>query len=223
MSIKNQIAIIQKKIHNAASACGRDPYTIQLIAVSKGQSVSAIQEAFDAGLSDFGESYLQEALIKQKTLNSLPIRWHFIGPIQSNKTKAIALYFDSVQSVDREKIAIQLNKFRDDKLPPLDVFIQVNLDEEISKSGVSIDKTVNLAQTILTLPRLRLRGLMAIPKRNAGLHSFNRLNTLRETINNTLHITLEELSIGMTDDFEKAIQAGSTMIRIGRGLFTIQK
>ena len=226
MSIETQINLIQSQMINSAQQCARDPKSIRLLAVSKGQSAETIRTAALAGLTDFGENYLQEALKKQMLLQDLPIHWHFIGPIQSNKTKDLARHFDCIHSVDREKIADQLNTFRGSMRPALDIFIQVNLEDEATKSGVSLENTLALVQHILPLPNLRLLGLMAIPKHSLNkteqINTFKRLHQLQENINTTLKIHLNQLSMGMSDDFEAAIIAGSTVVRIGRGIFRIQ-
>lgn len=190
-----------------------------LLAVSKTQPAEAIREAFDAGLRDFGENYLQEALEKQADLADLPLRWHFIGPIQSNKTKAIAEHFDWVHSVDRLKIAQRLSEQRPDALGPLNICIQVNVSGEASKSGCSPEAVAALAETIATLPRLRLRGLMTIPAPTENpveqRQAFARLRRLKET----LGADLDTLSMGMSQDLEAAIAEGATWVRIGTALF----
>lgn len=224
MSIEHNIRLIRSKISGSAHACARDPESITLLAVSKGQSVENIHEAFKAGVCSFGENYLQEALIKQEALKHLPLHWHFIGPIQSNKTKAIANHFDCVHSVDREKVAVQLNTYRSDSLPPLDVFIQVNVDEEATKSGVAWEHVFDLATTILSLPKLHLCGLMAIPKNiTDNDQAFARLHDFQSTLNKNLNLDLQQLSMGMTHDYQAAIREGSTLIRVGRGIFSLQE
>lgn len=226
MSIETQINLIQTQIIDSAQQCARDPKSIRLLAVSKGQSAETIRTAALAGLTHFGENYLQEALQKKMLLQDLPIHWHFIGPIQSNKTKDLATHFECIHSVDREKIAQQLNTYRGSERPPLDIFIQVNLEDEATKSGVSLKNTLTLVQLVLPLPNLRLLGLMAIPKHSFNkteqINTFKRLHQLQDNINTTLDIHLNQLSMGMSDDFEAAIIAGSTVVRIGRGIFRIQ-
>ncbi|HEX7762233.1 MAG TPA: YggS family pyridoxal phosphate-dependent enzyme, partial [Cellvibrio sp.] len=162
--IDDQLAKVTARIHQAATAVGRNPQTVQLIAVSKTQPAQALAEAYAWGQRAFGENYLQEALDKQVQLASLAgIEWHFIGPIQSNKTRPIAEHFDWVHSVDRLKIAQRLHDQRPESLPPLNICVQVNIDDETTKSGVSLDELPALVAAITPLKRLTLRGLMAIP------------------------------------------------------------
>lgn len=195
---------------------------VKLLAVSKAQPSSVIREAYSAGQILFGENYLQEALEKQNTLADLAIEWHFIGPIQSNKTQAIAQHFAWVHSVDRLKIAQRLNEARPAHLPPLQVCIQVNISDEISKSGVSPDALEDLAHAITALPRLKLRGLMAIP---APTHDTNQqrkqFKQVRQCYDALLAkgFILDTLSIGMSEDYPLAITEGATIVRIGSALF----
>ena len=163
-TIAKNIAKVVTRIREAAQAAGRIPETVGLLAVSKTQPASAIRQAHGAGLLDFGENYLQEALEKQAELADLPLAWHFIGPIQSNKTKPIAEHFDWVHSIDRLKIAQRLSNQRPAELPPLNVCLQVNVSLEPSKSGCAPEDVAELARAIAALPRLRLRGLMAVPE-----------------------------------------------------------
>ncbi|MFV0454314.1 MAG: YggS family pyridoxal phosphate-dependent enzyme [Pseudomonas sp.] len=218
-TIANNIAKVAARIREAAQAAGRDPDTVGLLAVSKTQPAEAIREANGAGLSDFGENYLQEALEKQADLADLALTWHFIGPIQSNKTRAIAEHFDWVHSVDRLKIAQRLSEQRPTELPPLNVCLQVNVSGEASKSGCAPQDVVELARTIATLPNLRLRGLMAIPEPSddrAEQHAaFSRLRQLQQM----LALELDTLSMGMSQDLEAAIAEGATWVRIGTALF----
>ncbi|WP_213908768.1 YggS family pyridoxal phosphate-dependent enzyme [Stutzerimonas nitrititolerans] len=218
-TIANNIAKVAARIREAAQAAGRDPDTVGLLAVSKTQPAEAIREANGAGLSDFGENYLQEALEKQADLADLALTWHFIGPIQSNKTRAIAEHFDWVHSVDRLKIAQRLSEQRPAELPPLNVCLQVNVSGEASKSGCAPQDVAELARAIATLPNLRLRGLMAIPEPTddrAEQHAaFARLRQLQQT----LALELDTLSMGMSQDLEAAIAEGATWVRIGTALF----
>lgn len=218
-TIAKNIAKVAARIREAAQAAGRNPETVGLLAVSKTQPAAAIREAHTAGLSDFGENYLQEALEKQAELTDLPLRWHFIGPIQSNKTKSIAEHFDWVHSVDRLKIAQRLSNQRPADLPPLNVCLQVNVSGEASKSGCSPAEVPELASAIAALPRLRLRGLMAIPEPTDDpteqQAAFARLRQLQEQ----LGTDLDCLSMGMSQDLEAAIAEGATWVRIGTALF----
>ncbi len=218
-TIANNIAKVAARIREAAQAAGRDPDTVGLLAVSKTQPAEAIREANGAGLSDFGENYLQEALEKQADLADLALTWHFIGPIQSNKTRAIAEHFDWVHSVDRLKIAQRLSEQRPAELPPLNVCLQVNVSGEASKSGCAPQDVAELARAIATLPNLRLRGLMAIPEPTddrAEQHAaFARLRQLQQA----LALELDTLSMGMSQDLEAAIAEGATWVRIGTALF----
>lgn len=223
MTIVERVKQIQQTIVDTAKRYQRAPNDIQLLAASKGHSVQAIQEAFNAGVDNFGENYLQEAQIKIRALCSLPICWHFIGPIQRNKTKGIAQNFSWVHSVSREDIAELLEKHRPDGLPPLNVCLQVNLDHEESKSGTSPDQVTKLASAISQLPKLKLRGLMTIPilyhEEQQQYESLLRLTNLFNELNNSLNLSMDTLSMGMTDDLIAAIRAGSTMVRIGRAIF----
>ena len=223
MSIADRIQHIQQTIQRTAETSGRNPRDIQLIAVSKGQSIQSILEAYEAGLRDFAESYWQEAQDKIQALSHLHITWHFIGPIQSNKARDIAMHFDWVHSVDRNKIALLLAQNRSTQRPPLKICIQVNLDHEPSKAGVSIEETLSLAKQIQSAARLNLKGLMSIPEprynENEAYISFCRLTALLKDVNEQLGSSLDTLSMGMRDDFEAAIRAGATMLRIGQGIF----
>jgi pyridoxal phosphate enzyme (YggS family) len=187
--------------------------------VSKTKPAQDLREAYAAGLRDFGENYLQEALGKQLELTDLPLIWHFIGPIQSNKTRAIAEHFDWVHSVDRLKIAQRLSEQRPANLPPLNICIQVNVSGEASKSGCTPADLPALANAICALPRLKLRGLMAIPEptedRTAQDAAFAAVQTLQASLN----LPLDTLSMGMSHDLESAIAQGATWVRIGTALF----
>ena len=187
---------------------------VRLVAVSKRQPVEAIRALADLGQHDFGENYLQEALDKQQALDDLPLTWHFIGPIQSNKTRAIAAHFDWVHSVDRVKLVRRLGEQRDPALGPLNVLIQVNIDDETSKSGAAPDEVAAIAAACAEQPTLRLQGLMCIP-RPGNAEAFDQLADL----NASLPEPLPELSMGMSGDFEPAIEAGATIVRVGTALF----
>lgn len=218
-TIEKNIAKVAARIREAAQAVHRDAATVGLLAVSKTQPAAAIREAFAAGLRDFGENYLQEALDKQVELDDLPLIWHFIGPIQSNKTKAIAEHFDWVHSVDRLKIARRLSDQRPATLPPLNVCLQVNVSGEASKSGCTPQELRPLAEAVAAMPQLRLRGLMCIPAPTEDpaeqRAAFARLRLLRDE----LALDLDTLSMGMSQDLEAAIAEGATWVRIGTALF----
>ncbi|WP_028238421.1 YggS family pyridoxal phosphate-dependent enzyme [Stutzerimonas azotifigens] len=218
-TIALNIAKVGTRIREAAQAAGRSPESVGLLAVSKTQPAAAVREAFAAGLRDVGENYLQEALDKQAELTDLPLTWHFIGPIQSNKTRPIAEHFDWVHSVDRLKVAERLSAQRPAGRAPLNVCLQVNLSGEASKSGCEPDALAELARCVATLPNLRLRGLMAIPAPTddpAEQHAaFARLRQLRDG----LGLPLDTLSMGMSQDLEAAIAEGATWVRIGTALF----
>ena len=194
-----------------------------LLAVSKQHPAAAIAELHHAGQRTFGESYVQEALAKQLELADLALEWHFIGPVQSNKTRDIANHFAWVHSVDRVKIAQRLNDQRDSDGAPLNICVQVNLDGESSKSGVSPDELLPLCRAIMSMPKLRLRGLMCIPRWQddfaAQRSSFARLRQLQEQLGNAGMADLDTLSMGMSGDFSAAIAEGSTIVRIGTALF----
>lgn len=220
--LKQHLTVIDTAIREAASACGRDPESIQLLAVSKTKPSSDIQMLHALGQRSFGENYVQEAVDKIHELQGLDIEWHYIGHIQSNKTKLIATEFDWVHTVDREKIASRLNDARDGD--PLNILIQVNVDLAETKSGVSPTDLKALAMAIWKLPHLKLRGLMSIPdpvSENDLQRAHQQLKALFEEIK-AGHPTPEifdTLSMGMTNDLELAISEGSTMVRIGTALF----
>ena len=218
-TLADNLSAISARIASAAQAVGRDPASVQLLAVSKTKPASAIREIHAAGVRDFGENYLQEALTKQQALSDLPLIWHFIGPIQSNKTKAIAEHFDWVHSVDRLKIAQRLSEQRPAGLAPLNICLQVNVSGEDSKSGCTPADLPALAKAVAALPNLRLRGLMAIPEptedRDTQEAAFASLRKLQEG----LGFGLDTLSMGMSHDLEAAIAQGATWVRIGTALF----
>ncbi|NWF15861.1 YggS family pyridoxal phosphate-dependent enzyme [Pseudomonas reactans] len=218
-TIADNIGQVSQRIRAAADAVQRDASSIHLLAVSKTKPAQAVREAYAAGMLDFGENYLQEALGKQAELTDLPLSWHFIGPIQSNKTRAIAENFAWVHSVDRLKIAQRLSEQRPADLPPLNICIQVNVSGEASKSGCTPADLPALADAISALPRLKLRGLMAIPEptevRTAQDAAFAAVRDLQ----NSLNLPLDTLSMGMSHDLESAIAQGATWVRIGTALF----
>lgn len=218
-TIAENISTLAERIHNAAQAAQRDPASIGLLAVSKTKPASDLREAYAAGLRDFGENYLQEALGKQTQLSDLPLIWHFIGPIQSNKTRAIAEHFDWVHSVDRLKIAQRLSEQRPAERPPLNICIQVNVSGEASKSGCTPEDLPALAQAISDLPNIRLRGLMAIPEPTEDSDEQNAAFAAVRSLQDQLNLPLDTLSMGMSHDLEAAIAQGATWVRIGTALF----
>lgn len=224
-TIGNRLQDILTTIQSAkvANHCRQQ---VKLLAVSKAQQASAIREAFLAGQTMFGENYLQEALEKQTELADLAIEWHFIGPIQSNKTQLIAQNFSWVHSVDRLKIAQRLNDARPTNLDPLQVCIQVNISNEDSKSGVAYGELEDLATAFLKLPRLKLRGLMAIPApsndKNQQRAQFKQVRQCYDALL-AKGFALDTLSIGMSDDYSIAIEQGATIVRIGSALFGTRK
>ncbi|MDI1310277.1 MAG: YggS family pyridoxal phosphate-dependent enzyme [Methylotenera sp.] len=226
-TIGNRLQDILATIHSITSVNQGRPVNqcnqpVQLLAVSKAQTSQAIREAYFAGQTRFGENYLQEALDKQTQLNDLAIEWHFIGPIQSNKTQLIAQNFAWVHSVDRLKIAQRLNDARPPDIAPLQVCIQVNTSNELSKSGVSQGELVALAAAIVKMPRLKLRGLMSIPEPSKDYNKQrSQFKQVRECYDALLAqgFALDTLSIGMSDDYQAAIEEGSTIVRIGSALF----
>ena len=223
LSIPKNLEKVRHLISLYEGKYGRSDKAVQLIAVSKTHGADKVKTAFQAGQQHFGENYLQEALDKINVLKDLPLHWHFIGPIQSNKTRAIAESFQWVHSVDRLKIAQRLNDQRPAVLPPLNIMLQVNINDEDSKAGVSVDELEALASAVEALPNLVLSGLMAIPavSNDVGTQRDN-FRRLREARDNLLVRGLDQcqhLSMGMSNDFEAAIAEGATMIRIGTDIF----
>ena len=218
-TIAANISTLEQRIRTASLAAQRDPASVGLLAVSKTKPSSALREAYAAGLRDFGENYLQEALGKQAELADLPLCWHFIGPIQSNKTRAIAENFAWVHSVDRLKIAQRLSEQRPADLPPLNICIQVNVSGEASKSGCTPADLPALAEAISALPRLKLRGLMAIPEPTEERAEQDAAFAAVQTLQASLALPLDTLSMGMSHDLESAIAQGATWVRIGTALF----
>jgi hypothetical protein len=220
-TISNRLQHILATIQSA-QASSQFQKTVKLIAVSKAQPAVAIRDAYAAGQTIFGENYLQEALDKQAELTDLAIEWHFIGPIQSNKTQPISQNFAWVHSVDRLKIAQRLNDARPPQLPPLQVCIQVNVSNEDSKSGVLPAELAALATEIQKLPRLKLRGLMAIPAPTQDVNQqIAQFKLVRECYDTLLAqgFVLDTLSMGMSDDYAAAISQGASFVRIGSALF----
>ena len=217
-----QVNEVRSRIQKAATAAGRDPASVTLVAVSKSQTAESMRLAATAGVTDFGENYLQEALPKMDGLAALSLRWHFIGAIQSNKTRAIAERFDWVHSIDRLSVARRLSEQRPFHAPPLNLCIQVELIAEPNKAGVDPAQVGELAAAAAVLPRVRLRGLMCIPPPHpdpaAGRPMFARLRSLLEELNASGH-KLDTLSMGMSADFESAIAEGATLVRVGTAIF----
>lgn len=208
---------IAARVANAAAQSG---HAATLLAVSKGKPAGAIRALAADGQAAFGENYVQEALAKQRELADLDIRWHMIGPLQSNKCRAVGENFDWLQTLDRERLIEPLARFRPDSRSPLNVLIQVNIDDEASKSGCRIDEVATLAEKILAIPALRLRGLMAIPAPNPDSRTaaFRSMRALFDHLRSGAP-DVDTLSMGMSDDFELAIAEGATMVRIGTALF----
>lgn len=220
--ISARLQAVRSRIQASATAASRAPEEIRLLAVSKTFPVEAIREAFLGGQQAFGENYLQEAMSKIEALRDLQLEWHFIGPIQSNKTRDIARNFAWVHSVDRLKLAQRLSEARPESLEPLQICIQVNVSGETSKRGCNPAELDDLARAICRCPRLRLRGLMAIPEAtddSALQHDrFARLRKLKDGLV-AKGIDLDVLSMGMSHDLEAAIAEGSTIVRVGRAIF----
>ena len=218
-TIADNIGLVSQRIRAAAQAVQRDESSVHLLAVSKTKPAQAVREAYAAGMRDFGENYLQEALGKQAELTDLPLSWHFIGPIQSNKTRAIAENFAWVHSVDRLKIAQRLSEQRPADLPPLNICVQVNVSGEASKSGCTPADLPALAEAIQALPRLKLRGLMAIPEPTDDRAQQDAAFATVRDLQASLDLGLDTLSMGMSHDLESAIAQGATWVRIGTALF----
>lgn len=225
-SISDNLQAVRQRIDAVARAVLRDPAQVTLLAVSKTFGPQAVIDAAAAGQRAFGENYLQEALDKMAAVRSarpdLLLEWHFIGPIQSNKTKLIAEHFDWVHSVDREKIAQRLSEQRSAQLPPLNVCLQINISGEASKSGAAPGQAVALAHKVAALPRLKLRGLMAIPEPAGDIEQqhapFRQLRQLRDDLQ-AQGLALDTLSMGMSADLDAAIAEGATIVRVGTAIF----
>lgn len=220
--IADNLAAVRGRIDAACAQAGRAPGSVGLIAVSKTQSADAVARAAAAGQRDFGENYVQEGVAKVQQLHDHALIWHFIGPLQSNKTREVAAHFDWVHSVDRLKIAERLSAQRPADRPPLKVCLQVNVSGEASKSGVSFEALPALARAVAALPRLALRGLMAIPEPSDDeqlLRSRFRALQLALGSLNAEGFALDTLSIGMSADLEAAIAEGATLVRVGTAIF----
>jgi pyridoxal phosphate enzyme (YggS family) len=213
---------VRSRIRSAASAAGRDPAAVTLVAVTKAQTAESVRLAATAGVTDFGENYLQEATAKMLQLADLPLTWHFIGAIQSNKTRAIAERFAWVHGVDRLGVARRLAEQRPFHAPPLNICIQVALEPEPTKGGVSPEALPELAAAVALLPRITLRGLMCLPPPQPDVGAeravFARLRRALQDLN-AGGLKLDTLSMGMSGDFESAIAEGATLVRIGTALF----
>jgi pyridoxal phosphate enzyme (YggS family) len=221
-TVPEALQAVRARIEAAALAAGREPAAVHLVAVSKTFAPPALRAAWVAGQRAFGENYVQEALAKMQSLQDLAIEWHFIGPIQSNKTRLIAEHFAWVHSVDRLRIAQRLSESRPAALPPLQVCLQVNLQGERSKSGASTEEIEALARAVAELPGLALRGLMSIPRPTPDAvqqrAQFRAVRELRDRLG-AAGLALDTLSMGMSEDLEAAIAEGATLVRVGRAIF----
>lgn len=221
-AIASNLQAVRHAIAEAARHAHRPAEDIALLAVSKAFPAAALREAYDAGQRKFGENYVQEALDKMKVLNDLPLEWHFIGPIQGNKTRAIAENFAWVHSVDRLKVAERLSLQRPADMPPLNICLQVNVSGETSKSGAAPEEVAQLAHQVALLPHLRLHGLMTIPAPAQTLETqrkpFMLLRELMQNLN-AQGLALDTLSMGMSQDMEAAILEGATIVRVGSAIF----
>ncbi|MGZ5059695.1 MAG: YggS family pyridoxal phosphate-dependent enzyme [Methylobacter sp.] len=219
-TIIERLQQIRSQISDAERANNRRPGSVLLLAVSKTKPSEDIATAYQAGQRHFGENYLQEALKKQQELGAYDISWHFIGPIQSNKTRPLAAYFDWVHSVDSLKIARRLSEQRPAHLPPLNICLQVNISDEQSKSGIALAELPELCEQVATLPNLKLRGVMAIPAPQDDFEQQRRpYKTLYQAVAKLNRPGLDTFSFGMTGDLKAAIAEGSTIVRIGTALF----
>ncbi len=222
--IGDKLQQVQARIVTACTAVGRDPASVHLLAVSKTFEAGAVRAAAAAGQAAFGENYVQEGVAKIEALADLRagLEWHCIGPLQSNKTRVVAAQFDWVHSIDRLKIAERLAEQRPEALPPLSVCLQVNVDGGANKSGVPADEALALARAVAALPRLRLRGLMAIPEPAPDFEAQRELFLRAAAVYEALRadgLEVDTLSLGMSADLEAAVAAGSTMVRVGTAIF----
>ena len=223
--IAHNLAQVRDKISAAATVCGRSSEEVTLLAVSKTKPASAIAEAIDAGQRMFGENYVQEGVEKIRHFRekgTADLQWHFIGPLQSNKSRLVAEHFDWCHTVDRLRIASRLSEQRPAEMPPINVLIQINISDENSKSGIALEELEQLADQVAMLPGLRLRGLMAIPAPESDYDrqfAVARQMAVAFEALKTRFPTVDTLSLGMTDDMAAAIAAGSTMVRIGTAIF----
>ena len=221
-AIADNLQAVQARISNAAAAVGRSPESVRLLAVSKTWPLACVLDATDAGQRAFGENYVQEGVDKIAAVSGRNLEWHFIGPLQSNKTKPVAEHFDWVHSIDRLKVAERLSAQRPAYLAPLQVCVQINVSGEASKSGCAPDEALALCRAVAALPGLQLRGLMAIPEPTDDLQAqripFRKLRELREQIC-AAGLPLDTLSMGMSHDLEAAVAEGATIVRIGTAIF----
>jgi hypothetical protein len=220
--IRNNLQSVRERIARACASAQRDVNEVTLLAVSKTFGPDAVRAAFGAGQRAFGENYIQEAVEKIGLLSDLPLEWHCIGPIQSNKTRLVAAHFHWAHTVDRLKVAQRLSEQRPDALAPLQVCVQVNIDGGPNKSGVAPEDALALAREIAQLPRLKLRGLMTIPEPADGFDAQKAVHAKARALFDDLRaagVAIDTLSMGMTADLEAAIAAGSTMVRVGTAIF----
>jgi pyridoxal phosphate enzyme (YggS family) len=221
-TLANRLSQVQEHIAEAEKAAQREG-TVRLLSVSKKRSADCLRDAYSLGLRAFGENYLQEALDKISALKDLSIEWHFIGPMQSNKTRAIAENFSWVHTVDRLKVAQRLNDQRPAHLPPLNVCVQINISLDENKSGITLSQLPELAQLIADMPQLKLRGLMCIPANDltelALADQFKQMSDALSELSDRHNTTYDTLSMGMSGDMMLAIKHGSTMVRVGTALF----
>lgn len=221
-AIADNLQAVQARISNAAAAVGRSPESVRLLAVSKTWPLACVLDAAEAGQRAFGENYVQEGIDKIAAVSGRNLEWHFIGPLQSNKTKQVAEHFDWVHSIDRLKVAERLSAQRPAYLPALQVCVQVNVSGEASKSGCAPDQALALCRAVAALPGLQLRGLMAIPEASDDMAAqripFRKLRELSEQVR-TAGVPLDTLSMGMSHDLEAAVAEGATIVRIGTAIF----
>lgn len=223
LQITNNLQTIKDRIINAEREYNREPGSVTLVGISKKQPMGALKTAADEGLKDFGEIHLQEAVAKISRLKNFDLQWHFIDTVQFNKANAIAKYFDWVHSIDRAKTALMLSEERSESMPPLNLLIKVNVDDEPNKTGVAFEELPMTVDFIAKLPHIKLRGLTATPAKRyefeAQREPFKRLREAFEKLQQNGHPELDTLCMGMSHDFEAAIAEGATMIRIGGGIF----
>jgi hypothetical protein len=227
MSIEKHYYDLLNRLRSAENRFGRTPGSVCLVAVSKTRTPDTIRQIAALNQEDFGENQVQEAISKLAKLSDLKCVWHFIGSIQTNKCRDIATHFDWVHSVDRLKVAERLSSLRRATAQPLNLFLQVNLQGEATKSGVALGDLTSLAHKVNQLPNLHLRGLMAIPAPEQNFQKqckvFRQLNELQVSLNHRLNLTLDSLSMGMTDDLEAAVSEGATHVRIGTAIFGLRE